>query len=83
MTAAATMTVFLTVLALLAFRMAGGHDPALRTGSASERVQVTTPAAREQPQAQEYPYEQGYADRYGQSPQPQQQAQPPLQSGTS
>ena len=81
MTAAASMTVFLTVLALLAFRMASGDDPALRTGSASERVEVTAPATQGQPSTEVQP--EGYDDPYGQSQNQQQQAQPPMQSGTS
>ena len=67
------MTLFLTVLALLAFRMASGDDPALRTGSASERVQVNAPATQ-----QDQPSAEPYSDPYAGSP-----AQPQLQSGTS
>lgn len=55
---------------MLAFRMADGRDPALRTSSAAEPAAITQSA----PQTTE-----PYADPYEQ----QAPSQPPLQSGTS
>jgi hypothetical protein len=94
-TATGAVALFFAVLAFLAVRMAGGHDPALgasvRTQKAAVRAPVTPAPAQPAPATPDGGYDdtQGYGDgqsyddgsSYGQGDAaPQQQAQPQSQA---